>query len=97
MVSDKKIALVREAASGIGRAIALGLANHGADVVVNYRSREDAAEEVAEKTRGMGKQALLLKADVANEKLMKAVVDRVVDEFGVVDRNRKTQPSSCKR
>jgi 3-oxoacyl-[acyl-carrier protein] reductase len=85
MVSDKKIALVTGAARGIGRAIALDLAVHGADIAVNYRSRQDAAEEVAEKIREMGKQALLVKADVANEKQVKAMVDRVIEEFGVID------------
>ena len=50
MVSESKIALVTGSARGIGRAIALDLAREGADMVVNYRSRPDAAEEVAEKT-----------------------------------------------
>jgi 3-oxoacyl-[acyl-carrier protein] reductase len=85
MVSDKKIALVTGAARGIGRAIALDLAVHGADIAVNYRSRQDAAEEVAEKIRGMGKQVLLVKADVADEMQVKAMVDRVIEELGVID------------
>jgi 3-oxoacyl-[acyl-carrier protein] reductase len=85
VVSDKKIALVTGAARGIGRAIALDLAVHGADIAVNYRSRQDAAEEVAEKIRRMGKQVLLVKADVANEMQVKAMVDRVIEEFGVID------------
>jgi 3-oxoacyl-[acyl-carrier protein] reductase len=85
MVSDRKIALVTGAARGIGRAIALDLADHGADIALNYRSRQDAAEEVAEKIRKMGKQALLVKADVANEKQVRAMVDRVIGEFGVID------------
>jgi 3-oxoacyl-[acyl-carrier protein] reductase len=62
-----KIALVTGSARGIGRAIALDLANQGADIVVNYRSRPDAAEEVADKIRGMGRRALVLGADVADD------------------------------
>ena len=61
-----KIALITGSARGIGRAIALDLANQGADIVVNYRSRPDAAEEVADKIKGMGRQALVVEADVAD-------------------------------
>ena len=85
MVSNKKIALVTGSARGIGRAIALDLASQGADIVVNYRSRPDAAEEVAERIRGMGRQVLLVKADVADGDQVKSMVDQAVQEFGGID------------
>jgi len=85
MVAGSKIALVTGAARGIGRAIALDLATQGADVVVNYRSRPDAAEDVAEEIRSMGRRALLAKADVADEGQVQAMVDQAVEEFGGVD------------
>jgi 3-oxoacyl-[acyl-carrier protein] reductase len=85
MVFDKKIALVTGAARGIGRAIAIDLADHGADIAINYRSRQDAAEEVAEKIRKKGNQALLVKADVGDDTQVKAMVDRVAEEFGGID------------
>lgn len=85
MGTDRKIALVTGAARGIGRAIALDLAGQGADVVVNYRSRPDAAEEVAEKIRSLGRRALVLKADVADQGEVQAMVDRTVEEWGGVD------------
>ncbi len=85
MDSHRKIALVTGAARGIGRAIALDLAGQGADLVVNYRSRPDAAEEVAEEIRRMGGQAIRVKADVADEGQVKAMVDQAVKELGPID------------
>ena len=85
MGSDKKIALVTGAARGIGRAIALDLAGHGADIAVNYRSRQDAAEDAAEEIRAMGRQALLVKADVGDETQVEAMVHRIAGELGGID------------
>jgi 3-oxoacyl-[acyl-carrier protein] reductase len=85
MGTDRKIALVTGAARGIGRAIALELAAQGADVVVNYRSRPDAAEDVAEQIRSMGRGALVIKADVADQDQVETMVDRIVEEWGSVD------------
>jgi 3-oxoacyl-[acyl-carrier protein] reductase len=85
MGTDRRIALVTGAARGIGRAIALELAAQGADVVVNYRSRPDAAEDVAEQIRSMGRGALVIKADVADQEQVETMVDRIVEEWGSVD------------
>ena len=85
MGTDRKIALVTGAARGIGRAIALELASQGADVVVNYRSRPDAAEDVAEQIRSMGRGALVIKADVADQDQVETMVDHIVEEWGSVD------------
>lgn len=85
MISSRKVALVTGAARGIGRAIALDLGRQGADVVVNYVSRRDAAEEVADQIRGMGRRALLVKADVGDEVQVKAMVDHAMGEMGYID------------
>jgi 3-oxoacyl-[acyl-carrier protein] reductase len=85
MVAERKIALVTGAARGIGRAIALDLAGQGADVVVNYRSRPDAAEDVAEQIRSMERRSLVLKADVADQDQVQSMVDRIVEKWGGVD------------
>lgn len=61
-----KIALVTGASRGIGRAVALRLAQLGADVVINYLRKERAAREVAEAVAATGRRALLLKADIAD-------------------------------
>lgn len=85
MNDRRKIALVTGAARGIGRAIALELADQGADVVVNYVSRPDTAEEVAEKIRAKGRRAFLAKADVGDEAQVKAMVERASEELGSID------------
>jgi glucose 1-dehydrogenase len=60
-------ALVTGANSGIGKAVALGLARAGADVVVNYVTNPEAAEEVVHEIEGMGRRSIALKADVSRE------------------------------
>ena len=60
-------ALVTGANSGIGRAVALGLAQAGADVAVNYVVAPEAADEVVREIEAMGRRAIALKADVSRE------------------------------
>jgi 3-oxoacyl-[acyl-carrier protein] reductase len=80
-----KVALVTGSARGIGKAIAIGLAKEGVRVVVNYQSRQDAAEDVAREIRSFGGEALIAKADVARDVEVKAMVDQVVDKWGSID------------
>lgn len=85
MNARKRIALVTGASRGIGRAIALDLAKEGANIIINYRSRLDAAEEVARSITETGCEALPVKADVADEFEVKSMVDKVVERLGGVD------------
>jgi len=78
-------AIVTGANSGIGRAIALALGHAGADVVVNYVSREEEAFKVAEEIRRCGAQALPIRADVGNEADVKAMFARALEAFGTLD------------
>lgn len=82
---EGKVALVTGASLGIGRGIALCLAGEGADVVVNYRSHQDAAEQVVQEIRGMGRQAFAWQADVADRSAVQAMVNASVDRFGHLD------------
>jgi 3-oxoacyl-[acyl-carrier protein] reductase len=82
---ETKVALVTGSARGIGRAIAIGLAKEGARVVVNYHSRPDAAEEVTRAIAGTGGEAIVVKADVADDTEVKSMVDQVMDKWGSID------------
>jgi 3-oxoacyl-[acyl-carrier protein] reductase len=64
-LSDRRIA-VTGASRGLGRAIALACAREGADVGITYRSRKDAAEEVAREVQAHGRRAVVTKIDLAH-------------------------------
>ena len=78
-------ALVTGASSGIGFAVARGLAAAGAAVAVNYHSHGEAAEGLAEEIRAAGGKAVALKADVSKEEEVAQLVNRTVAEFGGLD------------
>jgi 3-oxoacyl-[acyl-carrier protein] reductase len=82
---EGKTALVTGASRGIGRAIALRLAGAGANVVVNYNARADAAEEVAAAAREHGSQAHVVQADVARPGDVDRLVQETLDTFKRVD------------
>ena len=77
-------ALVTGANSGIGKAVALGLAAAGADVVINYVTDPAAAEEVAHAIEAIGRRALTIKADVSCEDEITAMFAKAVDHFGTL-------------
>jgi len=79
-----RTAVVIGATSGIGRAIAIGLAEAGADVVPTGR-REKLAREAAEEIVGRGRQSLAMTADVSNEDSLQALADAAIRKFGKVD------------
>ena len=77
-------ALVTGANSGIGKAVALGLARAGADVIVNYVVDPQAAEDVAHEIESLGRRAIALQADVSNEEQVQAMFARAIDHFGTL-------------
>jgi glucose 1-dehydrogenase len=78
-------ALVTGASSGIGRAIAVALGRAGADVVVNYRSGDEMAQQVVEQIQSSGGNAYAHRADVSQEGQIEEMFDRMRDELGTVD------------
>jgi 3-oxoacyl-[acyl-carrier protein] reductase len=82
---DGKTALVTGSSSGIGAATAKVLACHGADVVVNYRTSLDLAEDVAAHIRKLGQRALVIQADVTEREQVRRMVDSILNECGQID------------
>lgn len=80
-----KVALVTGGSRGIGRAIALALAEAGADVAINYAGNETAARETADAVTALGRKAIIIKADVANATEVDAMVKQTIDELGGMD------------
>ena len=85
MKLDGKIALITGASRGIGRGIAMELAREGADVVVNYRRDEAAAQETVREIAGCGRRAIAMQADVAEWPQVQRLVDGALGHFGHLD------------
>ena len=77
-------ALVTGANSGIGKAVALGLAASGADVAINYVVNPTAAEEVAHAIEAAGRRAIAIKADVSNEAEVQSMFAQAMAYFGTL-------------
>ncbi len=77
-------ALVTGANSGIGRAVAIGLARAGADVVVNYVVGPEAADEVVHEIQTLGRRAIALQADVSNENEVETMFAKAIEAFGTL-------------
>ena len=80
-----KVALVTGAGRGIGRQIALTLAEYGADVIVNYNGSREKAEEVVREIEGMGRKAVAVQCTVADFEACGKMIDEMLAEFGHID------------
>jgi len=80
-----RTALITGGSRGIGRAVAIALADEGADVAINYVSSETAARDVAEHIKKMGRRTMLAQADVSDYPDTFRMAQDVVREFGHLD------------
>ncbi len=80
-----KKALVTGGSRGIGRGIVLALATQGADVVVNYHSHKEEAEKVAAEVKKMGREAMVIQADVSQSSQVKDMFEEVKKHWGKLD------------
>ena len=80
-----KSAIVTGSSRGLGRVIALALAERGMRLVVNYNTNEYAAKETVEMIENLGGEAIAVKADVRNREEVSVMVELAVEEFGSID------------
>lgn len=80
-----KAALVTGSSRGIGRSIALALADEGFNIIVNYSGNEQKAKQVVQAIIDKGQKAVAIKADVSNHEEVKSMIDQSVATFGSLD------------
>ena len=79
-----RVALVTGGSRGIGRAVSLALANAGADIAINYRRDEAAAQQVATEIRALGRKAEIYATSVDDYQQDAAMVEAIVKDFGSI-------------
>jgi 3-oxoacyl-[acyl-carrier protein] reductase len=85
MILAEKTAVITGSSRGIGRAVAIEFASEHADVAVVAKTNADAAQEVVDTIRNMGRRAIVVMADVSDRKQANNLIDSVLKEFGKVD------------
>jgi 3-oxoacyl-[acyl-carrier protein] reductase len=85
MKLEGKVALVTGSSRGVGKAVALGFAASGADLVINYTSNQNAADNVVSEIQSMGRSAVAVKADVAVKTDVERLVNIAAEKFGKLD------------
>ena len=82
---ENKTALVTGASRGLGRAIAIKLASCGADIALNYLSRDDEAEKAGKEIESLGSKVMLCKADISQASAVRQMTRQITDQWGKID------------
>jgi 3-oxoacyl-[acyl-carrier protein] reductase len=82
---EGKAAVVTGGGRGIGRSICLAFAKEGANVIVNYASKDQPAQEVVEMIKKMGRKAVAVKGNVAIKADAERIIQTAIDNFGKID------------
>ncbi|MBD2435891.1 SDR family NAD(P)-dependent oxidoreductase [Nostoc sp. FACHB-110] len=82
---EGKVALVTGSSGGIGQAIAIYLAEQGADVVIDYRSHPEGAQETLSKVEAVGSRGITVKADLSVISDIRQLIDQSIEYFGKLD------------
>jgi 3-oxoacyl-[acyl-carrier protein] reductase len=82
---ENKVAVVTGGGRGIGRAICLAFAKEGADVILNYASKDQPAQEVVELIGKIGRKAVAVKGNVAVKADVERIIQTAIDNFGKID------------
>lgn len=82
---SRRVAVVTGSSRGIGRGIALALADHGWDVVINYRSNQQAAQETQQAVASLQAQSIIIQGDIAIKQDRDELVQAAMSEFGRID------------
>lgn len=85
MILEGKVALITGSSRGIGRAIALGFAREGANIVINYLQEKGKADAVVKEIEAMGRQACAIQGDVSDYKQAEELIKGALDRFGHLD------------
>ncbi|MEY8000789.1 3-oxoacyl-[acyl-carrier-protein] reductase [Clostridium sp. Mt-5] len=84
-IASKNVAVITGAAKGIGRAIALKLADDGFDIVINYRNSSGSVEELVGEIESKGRKSIAVQGDVSVFEEAKNIIKQAVDFFGRID------------
>ena len=82
---ENKVAVVTGGGRGIGRAICLAFAKEGADVILNYASKDQPAQEVVELIGKIGRKAVAVKGNVAVKADVERIIQTAIENFGKID------------
>ena len=85
MKLEGKVALVTGSSGGIGQAIAIRLAADGADIIIDYRSHPDGAQETQAKVEATGRKGFIVKADLSSTSDIRQMVESGIQHFGKLD------------